>query len=69
MTKGNESKPTGFGISTRMCDNSYPIIVIDCEKQEIGYAPEPTDAAPIPIPTKSVSFKDFCAKPAKWPNR
>jgi hypothetical protein len=31
---------TGFGISTGLCDNSYPVIVVDPNKQIVGLAKE-----------------------------
>ena len=33
MTKGAIDLTTGYGISTTMCDNEYPIIVLDVETQ------------------------------------
>ncbi len=35
MVKGSEGGTTGFGISTKIGDNEYPIIVVDCDTQEI----------------------------------
>ena len=32
MTKGQEMETTGFGISTRICDNERPVLVVDCER-------------------------------------
>lgn len=32
MTKGNEMAETGFGISTSLCDNGYPLLVVDTAK-------------------------------------
>lgn len=40
MVEGNERSETGFGISTTLCDNEHPIIVIDCTQQTIGFARE-----------------------------
>lgn len=31
---------TGFGISLHRCDNEHAIIVVDCDKQTVGYANE-----------------------------
>jgi hypothetical protein len=33
MIEGNIDKTTGFGISTSMCDNEYPIIVLEPSTQ------------------------------------
>ena len=35
MIEGAYNKETGFGISTTMCDNEYPIVVIDPQKQTV----------------------------------
>lgn len=31
---------TGFGISAEPGDNSYPFIVVDCDKQEVRFEPD-----------------------------
>lgn len=33
--KGNDFGEMGFGISTQACDNEYPILIVDCDKQEV----------------------------------
>lgn len=38
--KENFDKLTGFGISTRLADNSYPINVVDIPKQRVFTIPE-----------------------------
>lgn len=35
MVAGNEMNETGFGISTSICDNEYPILVIDCDRKVV----------------------------------
>lgn len=35
MTAGDEEGSTGYGISTYMCDNEYPVIVLDPETQTV----------------------------------
>jgi len=35
MTKGREMDETGFGISTTLCDNEYPLLVVDTEAQVV----------------------------------
>ena len=42
MTRGSEQDETGFGISTVMGDNSHPILVVDCKKQEVRWETEET---------------------------
>lgn len=35
MTAGDEEGSTGYGISTAMCDNEYPIVIIDPQNQSV----------------------------------
>lgn len=35
MTLGSEGDETGYGISTRVQDYEYPLLVVDCDKKEI----------------------------------
>jgi hypothetical protein len=59
---------TGFGISAFICDNEHPIIVLDPAGGRIGFAAEPTEAAPLPEPKKWQTFDAYCAqRSAKWP--
>lgn len=37
MVQGDEAGETGFGISTRICDNEHPIVVVDVPKQEVRF--------------------------------
>ena len=41
MTDGCQGDETGFGITTKVWDNSYPIIVVDPAKQSIYTVAEP----------------------------
>ena len=57
MTQGDTGS-TGYGISTYMCDNEYPVIVLDPETQTVvledgGFG---SPLAPITLP---VSFETF----------
>lgn len=40
FTSGQQGQETGFGISTRMQDNEYPILVVDVPKQIVYEVPE-----------------------------
>ena len=58
MIQGSPDSSTGYGISTYMCDNEYPVIVLDPETQTVvledgGYG---SPLAPI---TPAVSFETF----------
>lgn len=35
LIKNQERETTGFGISTEICDNEHPILVVDCDTQEV----------------------------------
>ena len=54
LIKGNEGTETGFGISTRMCDNEHPILVVDTDSQEVRL--ENADGRAV---TRRQSFEDF----------
>ena len=58
MTKGSEGDEAGFGISASMGDNSYPLLVVDCAKQEIRWETEETRGV-----EKRQSFEDFIKVP------
>lgn len=38
LVKGHEADETGFGISTAVCDNSHPIVVVDHVKQRVAFS-------------------------------
>jgi hypothetical protein len=40
MTKGDEDGEIGFGISTRLTDNQYPLLVVDVQRGVVGEFPE-----------------------------
>jgi hypothetical protein len=63
MVKGQEDGETGYGISTHLCDNDgYPILVIDCEKQEIRFESEVGELI------KALTFEEFVAQAkCDWP--
>lgn len=53
---GDLDGETGFGISTRLCDNEHPILVLDVTKQQAYFAGEDD----VTIPTAGPwSFEDF----------
>lgn len=59
MTKGAVGS-TGYGISTYMCDNEYPVIVLDPETQTVVLEDAPFGQPLVPI-TPPVSFETFIA--------
>jgi hypothetical protein len=60
MRDGNDAT-TGFGITTRITDNEYPILVVDCDKQSITIEDEPggTQAEHHPCIGKTFTFEVF----------
>jgi len=56
MVKGQEDEETGFGISTYMCDNSYPLLVVDVDEQNV-YERDPDDDTKRLSPV--LSFEEF----------
>ena len=42
MTRGKEKESTGYGISTALCDNGHPLLVLNGDKQEISFQDEKT---------------------------
>lgn len=40
MVKGRETDILGFGISSRLTDNEHPLLVVDCDKQEVRLTTE-----------------------------
>lgn len=57
MVKGQENENTGFGISTGICDNEHPIIVLDTEFKCIKIYDERDLEKEL---TEPISFDTFC---------
>jgi hypothetical protein len=60
--RGDDSGTTGFGISTCMGDNSYPIVLVDCVKKAVFIVNE--DQIFLGQPPDRIQggilFSDFC---------
>jgi hypothetical protein len=68
LVKGSENEETGFGISTGLSDNEYPILVCDVPNQRVYFIDEDElDAGKVPDgwqPKTSWTFEAFLtAKP------
>lgn len=50
---------TGYGISTTLCDNEYPVLVLDSVTQRIGSRPEGDWRRPVREP-EGLTFEEFC---------
>lgn len=53
MIKGDTDSSTGYGISTRLCDNEHTVLGVDCERQVVLF--EERDGTV----KDTVSFEDF----------
>lgn len=58
MIKGDEGGETGFGIATRLCDNEYPILVVDASDQTVHVASEELVPLGEKIPIKKFIEQD-----------
>jgi hypothetical protein len=60
MLRGRERGT--FCISATFGDNEHPILVVDCDNQRVGWAPDDVDAGPDfkPRTRHSWSFEEFC---------
>lgn len=56
MVKGDEEGLTGYGISSRMCDNEHPLIVLDAKAQTVTFETEDG------VELRKLSFADYCAE-------
>lgn len=59
MIEGNVDKETGFGISTAMQDNEYPIIVLNPRTQEAWLEEYEWGTGESKVITQVVSFEDI----------
>jgi len=59
MTRGDEDGVTGFGISSVLCDNNHPIIVVDTSTETVGLADEGDEI--LGIVQADWPFADFVA--------
>jgi hypothetical protein len=69
---GDDKGTTEFGIATYICDNEYPILVVDSDSQTVALVREkeiPTDTwlPPVNEQTPKWSFEAYCAlKKPTW---
>jgi hypothetical protein len=55
MGMGEEGE-TGYGITTYLTDNEYPLLIVDAKQKTVSVSKEDTPMEPY----KTVSFKAFC---------
>ena len=58
LVTGLEHEEHGFGISTYICDNSHPLLIVDVDRQEV-YEREPSDLSAAGG-INNLSFEEFC---------
>lgn len=64
---GTDRGETGFGISAVCGDNSYPLLIVDCAKQQVRL--EATDDSKLRGKAIDLSFDNYVALPeAAWGN-
>lgn len=69
MIAGCKHKTTGFGISARLLDNEYDLLVLDVDNKLVLRLPETRyKASRFENPTKSIQFTDYIAIPRTWNN-
>lgn len=66
LTEGHQGDETGFGITTRITDNEYPVLVVDCTRKQVYFVQENEldEEGRVPVdyrPVKAQSFADFAA--------
>ena len=59
MIEGDPENSTGFGIGTYMCDNEYPVIVLDTRDQTVTLEDTKTWGTPLVPITPAVPFETF----------
>jgi hypothetical protein len=66
MVAGSETELTGYGISADVGDGSDRILVVDTDKQAVGYASWSEGART--EPAQWTPFAEFVKQPASWPD-
>lgn len=56
MTGGEHGNETGYGISTYLCDNEYPLIIVDPQKAEVRFENEEDRKV-----LARYGFQEYCA--------
>lgn len=63
MTKSSHGEETGHGIATYVCDNEYPILVVDPHANTVGLAPQRGSQYPV-APPVTLTFAEYAALPS-----
>lgn len=70
LIAGDVDGETGFGISCSICDNSYPILVVDPANQKVRMMKEGSERSRTVTNglIASWTFEEFIAAAPDWPN-
>jgi hypothetical protein len=60
LTEGDHGGATGYGISTSLCDNEHPIVVIDPNSQRVAVRDEGSWKGAVG-PNEGQTFEEFIA--------
>lgn len=63
LTRGHERDETGFGISLRPCDNSYPYLRVDSDKQTVTVDFDPMRKYNNKSTNRTFTFDEYVALP------
>jgi hypothetical protein len=63
MTHGRHGEETGFGITSVICDNGYPLLIVDCDKQQVFLEGDGEAYHAPGAEAKSLSFEQFAVLP------
>lgn len=63
MVKGNAMDLAGFGITTSMTDNEYPVLTVDPDNLRVSIDQAPDRQRDTPCIGKVFTFEEFCAVP------
>ncbi len=59
LTSGQQGAPTGYGISSEIGDNQYPIVVVDPANEKVAFLAEGKEREETQL---GVSFDDYIAE-------
>ena len=70
LTDGRQGQETGFGISTKICDNDNPGLLVDVTSEIVAVLPM-CGRGFGDVPVQTATFEEFCklANPSEWLER
>jgi hypothetical protein len=62
MAWGRQGDETGFGISSNLHDNGHPLLIVDCDKQQVFLeSDERSECRKVGPEAKPLSFEEFAS--------